>query len=71
MKELIANNLKKYRQRAGLRQADVAKLLNLQCEDRLSHWERGRAMPSAINLMKLCKVYGVRVEDIYDENPKS
>jgi len=36
-KEIIPNNLKEYRLKARLTQKQVAELLGLQCEDRLSH----------------------------------
>ena len=33
--------------------------------DRISHWEKGRAQPGLINVIKLCKVYRVTVDDLY------
>lgn len=61
----ISNNLKALRLKAGLRQKDVAKKLGLKCEDRISHWERGTAMPSVKNLMRLRRIYGVSMEKIF------
>jgi len=61
------NNLKEFRIKAGYTQKQVASLLGMQCEDRLSHWERGQAMPSVSNLLKLCRIYGVKVEEVYKE----
>ncbi len=58
------NKLKYYRLQAGLTQKQVAELLGMQCEDRLSHWERGQAMPSVKNLMRLCEVYKINVKDL-------
>ena len=58
------NKLKECRLKAGYTQKQVAEKLGLQCEDRLSHWENGQAMPSVRNLMKLCEVYKVLPNDI-------
>ncbi|MBP6974556.1 MAG: helix-turn-helix transcriptional regulator [Candidatus Pacebacteria bacterium] len=60
----MQNNLKDIRLKRGLTQKQVADLLGLKCEDRLSHWERGTAMPSVKNLMKLGRVYKVKVEQL-------
>ena len=65
MTNTIANNLLAHRKQAGLLQTDVAKALDLVSTDRISHWERGSAMPSVINLFKLAKLYGVRSEELY------
>jgi len=59
------NKLKELRKNHGYTQTQVAALLGLKCEDRLSHWERGQAMPSSINLMRLCKIYNVLPDEIY------
>lgn len=53
----MQNNLKAIRLKRGLTQKQVAEKLGLKCEDRLSHWERGSAMPSVRNLMRLAEVY--------------
>lgn len=64
-KDIVPNNLKEYRLKAGLTQKQVAKLLSMQCEDRLSHWENGQAMPSVKNLFRLCEVYKASPNEIY------
>ncbi|MBN8675427.1 MAG: helix-turn-helix transcriptional regulator [Chitinophagales bacterium] len=64
-KEIILNNLKEYRLKAGLTQKQVAKTLGMQCEDRLSHWENGQAMPSVSNLLKLAKIYKTLPSNLY------
>ena len=65
-KTLIQNNLKEYRKKAGLRQADVAKAMGFISHDRISHWEMGRAYPSIENLFKLARLYQVRIEELYE-----
>lgn len=61
----MKNNLKKYRLETGLTQKQVAELLGLQCEDRISHWERGQSMPSVRNLLRLGEIYKVELGKIY------
>ncbi len=63
----VPNNLRHQRERVGLRQTDIAKLLGLQCSDRLSRWEHGIAMPSVVNLFKLAVLYGVAPQELYPE----
>ena len=48
-KHIVPNNLKEYRLKAGLTQKQIAEMLGMQCEDRLSDWERGSDMPSVKN----------------------
>jgi transcriptional regulator with XRE-family HTH domain len=59
------NNLRKFRNERGLLQKDVARLLGLQCEDRISHWEKGYRVPSLKNLMKLCALYQAPLHELY------
>lgn len=49
----------------GLKQKDVAELLGLDCQDRVSHWETGRSYPSVRNLLRLCELYKVELVEIY------
>ena len=59
------NSFRECRQRAGLLQRDVASSLGLDCTDRLSRWENGRAVPSIINLFKLAALYKVEPHALY------
>ena len=61
------NNLKKYRKEKNLTQKQVAEQLGMQCEDRISHWEKGQSVPSIQNLFKLCRIYSVDPREIYPE----
>jgi len=65
-KELFKKNkLKELRLVRGLRQRDVAKLLGLTSQDRISHWETGVALPSLMNTLKLAKLFNVPLEELY------
>ncbi len=71
MSEHFSNNLRRYRNQAKLRQVDVAHLLGLQCTDRLSHWENGRAVPGLVNLFKLAAVYKVSPQELFADLVKT
>ena len=60
-----SNNLREFRTKAGLRQIDVARLLELDCADRLSRWENGSAMPNVMNLFKLSALYKAAPQELY------
>ena len=63
----MENKLKELRLKCGYTQKQVAEILGLKCEDRISHWEKGQAMPSIENLFKLSKLLNVKIENIYTE----
>ena len=65
--EIRTNTLKQCRIERGLRQQDVADMLGLKATDRISHWEKGSAVPGLVNLSRLCAVYGKTVKDLYPE----
>ena len=64
-KEIAPNNLKKLRLAHGLRQCDVAKLIGLAYPDRISHWEKGTAVPGIVNLFKLSRLYKVTPDQLF------
>ncbi len=64
-KEIIPNNLKEYRLKAGLTQKQVAQMLGVNNEERVCHWEAGRNVPGALNLIKLGKLYKVNLLKLY------
>jgi len=51
----------------GYSQADVAKQLGMKRTNRISEWERGDALPSLINLLKLSIIYRTIPTDLYFE----
>ena len=63
----IPNNLREYRQKSGFFQRDVALLLGLDCADRLSRWENGRAIPNILNLFKLAVLYKLDPHLLYSD----
>ena len=67
----FTNQLRDHRIKQGLLQRDVASLLGLDCVNRLSRWENGRAMPSVVNLFKLAALYKTEPQALYPELFKS
>lgn len=63
----MENKLREIRKKRGLTQMEVARLLNLDCENRISRWEKGLAEPSISNLFKLCRIYDTSPQELYQE----
>jgi len=61
----IPNSLRRQRKLMGYSQTDVAKQLGMKRTNRISEWERGDAMPSLINLLKLSIIYRTLPTDLY------
>jgi len=61
------NSLRKHRLLMGYKQNEVAKLLGLKSASRISRWEKGLAMPSVDNLIKLSVLYATLMNEFYWE----
>lgn len=61
--------LKELRQNKGLTQTEVAQLIG-KSNRIISHYETGRVIPPLEVAVKLAKVLGVSVEEIYEALPK-
>lgn len=66
-KKIIPNRLWKYRMLMGFQQKEVAYRLGLENTAMISRWEKGLAMPSGENLLKLSKLYKTLVNELYYE----
>ena len=62
--------LKKTREEKGFTQADVAAYLGVS-RQAISQWERGIAYPDIDNLMLLCKLYQVSINDLIPNNEEN
>ena len=56
-----------FRERAGLRQADVAKKLDVD-QTAVSNWELGKTKPLRKYHKKLAKLFGCTVEELLAES---
>ena len=68
--EKIAKNLVYYRKVAKLTQAELAEKINYS-DKSVSKWESGNGVPDVYILMKLAKLYGVTVNDLVCDEPKT
>jgi transcriptional regulator with XRE-family HTH domain len=57
------NRIKELRNKAGLRQEDLAKKLNI-AQNTLSYWESGKTEPSGEALIKLADILGTTTDNI-------
>lgn len=67
LKEIIAENLTRLRQEAGLTQLQLAERLNYS-DKAVSKWERGESVPDLRVLIQLAEIYHITVDDIVREH---
>ncbi|PWJ23355.1 DNA-binding XRE family transcriptional regulator [Branchiibius hedensis] len=61
-----ANALRDAREKAGLTQTQLARLIGVAGGERVSRWELGSSTPRAATIGKLAKALGIRVVDLLD-----
>ena len=65
------NQLRRYRLKRGLRLRDMARLTGQSSPAHLSHWEKGRKLPSLSNALRLSAAIKCPVEvlffDLFDQ----
>lgn len=61
----LKTKIKEYRERAGLKQADLAQLVHARRET-IVHLENGRYNPSLKLAMDIAKVFSVSVEELFE-----
>lgn len=67
LKLVVASNLIKLRQKAGMTQAELGEKLNYS-DKTVSKWERGESLPDAYVLMRLAEIYGLTVNDLLHDD---
>ena len=67
----LKTKIKEYRERAGLKQADLAELVHARRET-IVHLENGRYNPSILLAFKIANFFGMSIEEIfiYEEDAK-
>ena len=66
----LRTKIKEYREKAGLKQAELAELVHARRET-IVHLENGRYNPSLKLAMDIAKVFDIQVEELFsfiDEN---
>lgn len=61
----LKTKIKEYRERAGLKQVDLAELVHARRET-IVHLENGRYNPSLKLAMDIAKVFSVTVEELFE-----
>lgn len=61
----LRTKVKEYREKAGLKQNELAKLVNVRRET-IVHLENGRYNPSLKLAMDIAKVFHVSVEELFE-----
>ncbi len=61
---MLKTKLKEYRERSGLKQAELAELVHARRET-IVHLENGRYNPSLKLAMDIAKVFSVPVEELF------
>ena len=67
IKKNISSNLVTLRKVNNYKQSEIALKLNYS-DKTISKWETGEIMPSIENLVELCKLYNVTLDEIISEN---
>lgn len=67
LEKTFSNNLTKYRTLMGLKQSELAKMINYS-DKSISKWERGEGLPDLKATIKLCEIFGITVDDMLKEN---
>ncbi len=63
IKEVVAENLLRFRTKANLTQAQLAGLLNYS-DKAVSKWERGESIPDIRVLMQIAGIYNIKLDDL-------
>ena len=63
-------NIKRYRERAGMTQNDLAQLLRLN-QKAVSQWETGETMPSADKLPALARALDCTIDELFVDETKA
>lgn len=64
---IIAKNICEYRKKCNLTQSELASYLNFS-DKSVSKWERGESIPDITILMKMCKIFGININDLVIEH---
>lgn len=61
----LKTKIKEYREKAGLKQSELAELVNARRET-IVHLENGKYNPSLKLAMDIAKVFGVTIEELFE-----
>ena len=61
----IGKRIEFYRKRKGLKQAELAKILNLKSDSTVSSWEQNLSSPKANMLLDLCDILEISISELF------
>lgn len=61
----LPNQIRRYRRRQNLKLCQIAPLVGLRSVSHLSHWEKGRKLPTLVNALKLSAIIKCPVEILF------
>ncbi|MYA17665.1 MAG: helix-turn-helix transcriptional regulator [Gammaproteobacteria bacterium] len=61
--EGLPARLQRLRQKRGLTQMEVADAMGV-AQPHISHWESGRSYPKLGDAARLCKLYGITIDEL-------
>lgn len=64
LRQIIADNLKRFREEKGLSQTDLSKVIG-KAKTTISTWERGESLPDAAMLYNLAVYYDKLIDVMY------
>jgi transcriptional regulator with XRE-family HTH domain len=59
---ILAKNIQKLRKEKRLSQTELAHLLDIPSQSKISDWENGRAIPDLLESQKLTQIFGVSLD---------
>ena len=65
---MIKNRMREHRARLGLKQEDLAHLVNVRRET-IGNLEKGRYNPSLVLAWRIAEVFGVPIEQVFTVEP--
>ncbi len=66
LRQIIADNLKRFREEKGLSQTDLGKVIG-KAKTTISTWERGESLPDAAMLYRLAALYDKLIDVMYQK----
>lgn len=69
LRQIIADNLKRFREEKGLSQTDLSKVIG-KAKTTISTWERGESLPDAAMLYRLSICFNKTIDLMYQNNNK-
>ena len=61
----IGKRIEFYRKKRGLKQAELAKILNLKSDSTVSSWEQNLSSPKANMLLDLCEILEISISELF------